>query len=386
MQAFAEVLEDNWEEEWNIIAPEFKYHEDGKEGQLKAETHKAEGLALKLTHLLYVDDGAFAFESREDLIKGSNMIFKLFRRFGLLMHIGRGETESKTKAMFFPKRMTDDNKKRKKKEKETTNTNQEEYNNNTDNNNDNNNTETTNGTDENEEEKRLPLPPPFDVADGFVSFTDSFTYLGSIVTPDLRDDEDIRARIKKAAGQVGGLRPFFRSPHIDLETKVRVYLAIPLNTVLWGCESWALTEDLIRELRVFHHRSLRKILNINMFEVEEQRITNTTIRERTNVPDILILAQRRQLRWIGKLARMPMKRLPRQLLAAWVNNPRKRGRPQTSLRNTMIETLQEALDDQVSKDAPLEEWIDSAKDQRLWENIIETWYETAHERSMIESL
>jgi hypothetical protein len=123
-----------------------------------------------------------------------------------------------------------------------------------------------------------------------------------------------------------------------------------------------------------------------MFEVEEQRITNTMIRERTNVPDILILAQRRQLRWIGKLARMPMKRLPRQLLAAWVNNPRKRGRPQTSLRNTMIETLQEALDDQVSKDAPLEEWIDSAKDQRLWENIIETWYETAHERSMIESL
>jgi hypothetical protein len=219
-----------------------------------------------------------------------------------------------------------------------------------------------------------------------VSFTDSFTYLGSIVTPDLKDDEDVRTRIKKAAGQVGGLRPFFRSPHIDLETKVRVYLAIPMNTVLWGCESWALTEDLIRELRVFHHRSLRKILNINMFEVEEQRITNATIWERTNVPDILILAQRRQLRWIGKLARMPMKRLPRRLLAAWVENPRKRGRPQTSLRNTMIETLKEALDDQVSKDAPLEEWIDSAKDRSLWENIIETWYETAHERSMVESL
>jgi len=46
------------------------------------------------------------------------------------------------------------------------------------------------------------------------------------------------------------------------------------NTVLWRCESWSLTEENKRQLQVFHHRSLRKMFNINMFEVEEQRITN----------------------------------------------------------------------------------------------------------------
>jgi hypothetical protein len=58
-----------------------------------------------------------------------------------------------------------------------------------------------------------------------------------------------------------------------------------------------------------------------MFEVKEQRITNAQTRKRANIPDILIFLMRRSLRWIGKLARMPMNRLPRQLLAAWVKNP-----------------------------------------------------------------
>jgi hypothetical protein len=81
-----------------------------------------------------------------------------------------------------------------------------------------------------------------------------------------------------------------------------VYTATALNTVLWGCKSWTLMDSIKCSLQVFHHRSLRAILNINMFKVEEQRITNTEIRKRANIPDILIFLTRRSLRWIGKLA------------------------------------------------------------------------------------
>jgi hypothetical protein len=77
------------------------------------------------------------------------------------------------------------------------------------------------------------LPTPFNVADGFISFSDSFLYLSSIITPNLRDDTDVKSRIKKATAQVGALRSFFRHPHIDLETKMAVYTATALNTVLW---------------------------------------------------------------------------------------------------------------------------------------------------------
>jgi hypothetical protein len=131
-----------------------------------------------------------------------------------------------------------------------------------------------------------------------------------MITPDLRDKTDMRSRIKKATAQVGTLRPFFRHPDIDLETKTTVYIAMALNMALWGCKAWTITNPIKCALQVFHHRSLRTILNINMFEVEEQRITNAQTRKRANVPDILIFLTRRSLRWIGKLARMPMNRLP----------------------------------------------------------------------------
>jgi hypothetical protein len=105
----------------------------------------------------------------------------------------------------------------------------------------------------------------------------------------------------------------------------------------------------------------KTILNINMFKVKEQRITNAQTRKHANIPDILIFLTRRSLCWIGKLARMPMNRLLRRLLATWLKNPQKRGRPQSTLHNTIIELLQEALQDQVSQHAPLSEWIEQHK-------------------------
>jgi hypothetical protein len=202
------------------------------------------------------------------------------------------------------------------------------------------------------------LPTPYDIADVFISFTDSFLYLSTLITPDLRDETDVRSRIKKATAQVGALRPFFRHPDIDLKTKTTVYTATALNTALWGCKAWTITDSIKCALQVFHHCSLRTILNINMFEVKEQRIADAQTRKHANVPAILIFLMRRSLRWIGKLAGMPMNRLPRQLLAAWVKNPRKQGIPQSTLRNTMIELLQEALQDQVSQHVPLSELTD----------------------------
>jgi hypothetical protein len=100
---------------------------------------------------------------------------------------------------------------------------------------------------------------------------------------------DVRSRIKKATAQVSALRPFFRHPDIYLETKTTVYTATALKMALWGCKAWTITDSIKRALQVFHHRSLRTILNVNMFEVEEQRITNAQTRKRANVPDILIL-------------------------------------------------------------------------------------------------
>ena len=53
---------------------------------------------------LYVDDGALPFLSILDALLGSEINYREMSRLGLTMHVGRGDKESKTEAVFFPSR------------------------------------------------------------------------------------------------------------------------------------------------------------------------------------------------------------------------------------------------------------------------------------------
>jgi hypothetical protein len=61
---------------------------------------------------------------------------------------------------------------------------------------------------------------------------------------------------------------------------LRTYKAIIVNLLLWGCESWALKAEDRRHIKVFHHRSLRQMLNIMINDVMEQHISNEEARKR----------------------------------------------------------------------------------------------------------
>jgi len=102
------------------------------------------------------------------------------------------------------------------------------------------------------------------VADGFVLFTKHFKYLGSYLSFTLRDDFDVSMRIVSASKAMGALHSFWKSTEVELFSKYLMFVAIPLNLVLWGCESWALKESLVDSINVFIHRSIRRILGINM--------------------------------------------------------------------------------------------------------------------------
>jgi hypothetical protein len=56
----------------------------------------------EIYQLLYVDDGAFPFSTREALINGLSLVHSHLERFGLEVHIGRDGISSKTECVFFP--------------------------------------------------------------------------------------------------------------------------------------------------------------------------------------------------------------------------------------------------------------------------------------------
>ena len=62
----------------------------------------SQGNLLTLFCVLYVDDGAFPFKDRIQLKLGLSLIHNHLVKFGLEVHIGRGNKASKTKCIFFP--------------------------------------------------------------------------------------------------------------------------------------------------------------------------------------------------------------------------------------------------------------------------------------------
>jgi hypothetical protein len=78
-----------------------KHNKGQLTGHIKERTQRR--IDLIVNQILYIDDGAFFFESREDAKLGLEMIDRVFQKFGLEMHIGRGEQLSKTEVMYVPK-------------------------------------------------------------------------------------------------------------------------------------------------------------------------------------------------------------------------------------------------------------------------------------------
>ena len=72
-------------------------------------------------------------------------------------------------------------------------------------------------------------------------------------------------------------------------------------------------------------RFLRKIKGVTMFHKHR----NTAIRELLDIESLLLQIERSQLRWFGHVSRMPLERLPKQILHAEVSGKRPVGRPRT---------------------------------------------------------
>ena len=121
----------------------------------------------------------------------------------------------------------------------------------------------------------------------FVSFTPQFKYLGTYLCQNLTEEYDIDARITSAKKNFNALgQSIFRNRRISLDIRCQLYLAITVNILLWGCDSWALKESQITRLSSFHNRSLRKLCGYTMYQVKDYRIRTEAWLKKTNLKPI----------------------------------------------------------------------------------------------------
>ena len=84
-------------------------------------------------------------------------------------------------------------------------------------------------------------------------YTDHFKYLGSTSTSHLSLDKEVGTRIAKAAAILSKLSiKVWDNNNISLNTKLRVYQACVLNTLLYSSEIWTTYARQENRLESFH--------------------------------------------------------------------------------------------------------------------------------------
>nr|VZI27886.1 unnamed protein product [Spirometra erinaceieuropaei] len=112
-------------------------------------------------------------------------------------------------------------------------------------------------------------------------------------------DDEVARRISKASQAFGRLQSTVWNRHgLQLSTKLKMYKAVILQTLLYGAETWTV-----------YTNCLRRILRLNW----QDRILDTDVLERTGFLSIYIMLRQMQLRWSGHLVRMDDERLPKRL-------------------------------------------------------------------------
>ena len=167
--------------------------------------------------------------------------------------------------------------------------------------------------------------PSISIEEHTLRVVDRFTYLGSTISSNLSLDSELDTRIGKAATAMARLtKRVWDNDMLTVNTKMRVYQAVVLSTLLYGSEAWALYSHQERRLNAFHLRCIRRLLGLTW----QDRVTNIDVLAKAGMSSMFTILTTRRLRWLGHVSRMDDGRIPKDLLfGELVSGTRPTGRP-----------------------------------------------------------
>jgi hypothetical protein len=198
----------------------------------------------------------------------------------------------------------------------------------------------------------------------WINFENGSPYLGSRIQASLKDDEEIRGRIKKASQMFGRLRKhLLGSKDTWKEVKRKVLIGMILPMLLDGAEHWVISANMLRELLSAYHIMIRGCARLSTFTTRKYRITTEEVLNMMGMEPLQYYIDWRILGYAGHVQRMPNSRLPKMMRDATIVGKGRIGAPPKSHKSQIRESLKR-------KGIPEEEWRRSAMNKEIWRTLI----------------
>ena len=143
-----------------------------------------------------------------------------------------------------------------------------------------------------------------------IAQVEKMKYLGVMLSASGRCDDEIEQRIGAATNVIGAMRKQVQDRREPKKsTKLRLYNAMVMPTLLYGCEMWTMQQQHVSSLQALEMRYLRRVQGVTRLN----RVRNEDIRRALRQDAVLDVVKAKQIAWREKLEQIDNERLVKRV-------------------------------------------------------------------------
>ena len=180
--------------------------------------------------------------------------------------------------------------------------------------------------------KRDAIPAQIKIDNEVLEQVFNFKYLGQTITPDARNEQEIKIRIAIAKSRFQQMHKLLTAQKTSFSLRYRLLECYVFSVLFYGCETWTLTKVLTQKLEACEMWMLRRMGRISW----KAHISNEYVLKRLNISRNLIpKIKSRKLSYFGHIKRHDS--IMKNILEGRLEGTRARGRPRAQWSDNIRE-------------------------------------------------
>ena len=87
----------------------------------------------------------------------------------------------------------------------------------------------------------------------------------------------IDTQITAATKAWHSMQSILTDKNINKNIRKKLYMAIPVKILLWGCDSWALSSSHLKKVTTFHNKCAQRLCGITIWHCQHYGITTKDV-------------------------------------------------------------------------------------------------------------
>ena len=191
-----------------------------------------------------------------------------------------------------------------------------------------------------------------------IEYVKEYIYLGQLISTGDGMKNEIERRITNSWKRFWSLREIMKDKDMPMKVKRKLYETCIMPCLLYGCQTWALTEIQESKLKVCQNAMERSVLGIK----RKDRVNLQEIKQKTNFKNVHTVYRQLKWRWTGHMLRENPEKWTKLITEWYPRNNSKRNKGRQPKR----------WEDDIKKVAgPV--WTRVARDRQTWNSLEEAF-------------